>query len=265
MDDVHAKSQHRPGDDLTNADPNGIIVGTDEAFAKMDPRPPSVGLKSDMANLSDGLAKLAVGDPSFSPEFSNRQEAEAYLLKMLQGSLQTCDFLRSVVDGQDSRHVAVTRNLEDEVRLLTLENGELKQGVAAKCLEQKICLLEVENDKLRGRLARQDQELEDRGLRWRAVRDLEQKVRQLEVERGRLQGKLSQREQTVATMKARAQLAGRVLWLASQHAPLSPGNTQTPDPVADNLSGLVSMIHAHVDGIQPTLANERLGSSNGDG
>ncbi|KAG1787229.1 uncharacterized protein HD556DRAFT_1312940 [Suillus plorans] len=265
MDDLHAGSQHPPGDDLTNAEPRGVNVGTDEAFAKMDPRPPSVGLKSDIANLSDGLAKLAVGDPSFPPEFSNRQEAEAYLLKMLQGSLQTCDFLRSVVDEQDSRHVAVTRSLEDEVRLLTLENGELKQGVATKCLEQNICLLEVENDKLRGRLARQDQELEDRGLRWRAVRDLEQKVRQLEVERGRLQGKLSQREQTVATMKARAQLAGRVLWLASQHAPLSPGNTQAPDPVADNLRGLVSMIHAHVDGIQPTLANKRLGSSNEDG
>ncbi|KAG1818947.1 hypothetical protein EV424DRAFT_1539904 [Suillus variegatus] len=265
MDDLHAGSQHPPGNGLTNAEPRGDNVGIDEVFAKMDPRPPSVGLKSDMANLSDGLAKLAVGDPSLPPELSNRQEAEAYLLKMLQGSLQTCDFLRSVVDEQDSRHVAVTRGLEDEVRLLTLENGELKQGVATKCLEQKICLLEVENDKLRGRLARQDQELEDRGLRWKAVRDLEQKVRQLEVERGRLQGKLSQREQTVATMKARAQLAGRVLWLASQHAPLSPRNTQAPDPVADNLRGLVSMIHAHVDGIQPTLANERLGSSNGDG
>ncbi|KAG2060947.1 hypothetical protein BDR06DRAFT_1002156 [Suillus hirtellus] len=36
-DDVHAKSQHHPGDDLTDADPNGIIVGTDEAFATMDP------------------------------------------------------------------------------------------------------------------------------------------------------------------------------------------------------------------------------------
>ncbi|KAG2088557.1 uncharacterized protein F5147DRAFT_780950 [Suillus discolor] len=265
MDDVHAASQHRPGDDLTNAEPRSVNVGTDEACDRMDPRPPSVGLKSEMANLSDGLAKLAVGDPSFPPEFSNRRETEAYLLKMLQGSLQTCDFLGSVVDEQDSRHVAVTRSLEDEVRLLTLENGELKQGVAMKCLEQKICLLEVENDKLRGRLARQDQELEDRGLRGRAVRDLEQKVRQLEVGGGRLQGQLSQREQIVATMKTRAQLAGRVLWLASQRAPLAPGNTQAPDPVADNLRGLVSMIDAHVDGIQPALANKRLGGSNEDG
>ncbi|KAG2088570.1 uncharacterized protein F5147DRAFT_658688 [Suillus discolor] len=107
--------------------------------------------------------------PPFPPEFSNRRETEAYLLKMLQGSLQTCDFLRSVVDEQDSRHVAVTRSLEDEVRLLTLENRELKQGVTAKCLEQKICLLEVENDKLRGSLAHR--ELEDGRLRGRGVRE----------------------------------------------------------------------------------------------
>ncbi|KAG2110424.1 hypothetical protein BD769DRAFT_1674588 [Suillus cothurnatus] len=264
IDDLHAASQHHPGDDLTNADPNVVVVGTDETFAQMDPRPPFVRPKSDMANLTDGLAKLAVGDTSFRPEFSNRQEAEAYLLKMLQGSLQTRDFLRSVVDERDFKHVAVTRSLEDRVRLLTLENGELKQGVVVKSLEQKICLLEVENDKLRSRLARQDQELEDRGMRGRAVKDLEKKVRQLEVGRGKLQETLSQREKTVATMKARAQLAGRMLWLASQHAPLAPGNSQAPDPVADSLRALVSMIHAHVDGIQPTLANKRLEGSNED-
>ncbi|KAG2122423.1 hypothetical protein BD769DRAFT_1670808 [Suillus cothurnatus] len=116
----------------------------------------------------------------------------------------------------------------------------------------------------RSRLARQDQELEDRGMRGRAVKDLEKKVCQLEVGRGKLQETLSQQKKTVATMKARTQLTGCMLWLASQHTPLAPGNSQAPDPVADNLRALVSMIHAHVDGIQPTLANKRLEGSNED-
>jgi hypothetical protein len=71
--------------------------------------------------------------------------------------------------------------------LLILENGELKQGVAAKCLEHGICLLEVENDQLQDRLLNQDQELEER-----AVKGLEQKICQLKVEAEQLQRKLAQ-------------------------------------------------------------------------
>ncbi|KAG1855280.1 hypothetical protein F4604DRAFT_1932340 [Suillus subluteus] len=273
MDDLHTAYQLHSGDNLSNTVldtiPNGVDAGTDEAFASADPRPPScdiVRLKSDMANLSDELAKLAVGDPSFQPEFSNRQEAESYLLKTLQGSLQTCDFLRSVVDEQDSRHIAVTRLLEGRIHLLTLENGQLRQGVAAKCLERKIFLLEVGNDRLRGRLARQDQELEDGRLQGMAVKSLEQKVRQLEVEKEKLQEKFAQREQEIATMKARTQLADCVLRLTSRHGLLAPGDIHSPDPVADtNLRGFVSMIHAYLDSVQPALANQRLGGLDQDG
>jgi hypothetical protein len=83
--------------------PDNLNACAIQASAGADPRSPSsdiVRLKSDMANLSDRLAMLAMEDPSFQPELSNRQEAKSSLLKMLQGSLQTFDFLRSIVDEQ---------------------------------------------------------------------------------------------------------------------------------------------------------------------
>ncbi|KAG1850849.1 hypothetical protein DFJ58DRAFT_914641 [Suillus subalutaceus] len=264
-DDRHATSQHHPGDNLPNTAPNNFNAGTNEAFAGADPRPPScniVRLKSDMATLSDGLAKLAVEDLSLQADFSNRQEAESYLLKMLRGSLQVCDFLRKIVDQQDSRHVAVTRSLEDRICSLALENGQLKKGVAAQCLEQKICLLEVENDQLRGRLVRQDQELEDGRLQGRTVKGLEPKIRQLEAETDQLREKIDHQEQVIATMSARTQLADCVLRLTSQQDLPAPADTQADT----NLRGLVSMIHARLDGIQPTPARQRLrGLGKGDG
>ncbi|KAG1854000.1 hypothetical protein F4604DRAFT_1906863 [Suillus subluteus] len=228
-DDRHATSQHHPGDNLPNTAPNNFNAGTNEAFAGADPHPPScniVRLKSDMATLLDGLVKLVVEDLSLQANFSNRQEAESYLLKMLRGSLQVCDFLRKIVDQQDSRHVAVTRSLEDRICSLALENGQLKKGVAAQCLEQKICLLEVENDQLRGRLVRQDQELEDGRLQGRTVKGLEPKIRQLEAETDQLREKIDHQEQVIATMSARTQLADCVLRLTSQQDLPAPADTQ---------------------------------------
>ncbi|KAG1818914.1 hypothetical protein EV424DRAFT_1347493 [Suillus variegatus] len=220
--------------------------------AAQDPRLPScdiVRLKSNMATLSNGLAKLVVEDLSLQADLTNRQEAESYLLKMLQGSLQTCDFLRSVVDQQSSRHVAVTRSLEDRICSLTLENGQLKQGVVGKCLGQKICLLEVENDQLRGRLVRQDQELENGKLQEGAINGLEQKIRHLEVETEQLLGKLAEQEQEFATMSAHTQLADCALQLISQQD-LPTGDSQTDTDLTD----LLSLIHAHFDDIQSTPA-----------
>lgn len=202
-----------------------------------------------MATLSNGLAKLVVEDLSLQADLTNRQEAESYLLKMLQGSLQTCDFLRSVVDQQSSRHVAVTRSLEDRICSLTLENGQLKQGVVGKCLGQKICLLEVENDQLRGRLVRQDQELENGKLQEGAINGLEQKIRHLEVETEQLLGKLAEQEQEFATMSAHTQLADCALQLISQQD-LPTGDSQTDTDLTD----LLSLIHAHFDDIQSTPA-----------
>jgi hypothetical protein len=161
---------------------------------------------------------------------------------MLQYSLQTSDFFRRIVGERESRHIAVTGSLEDRIRLLTLENGQLKQGVAAKRLEQRICLLEVENDQLRGRLLRRDQELEER-----AVKGLEQKIRQLEREAEQLQGKLAQREQEIATVNARTQLADCTLRLTLQQDLPVPGDTQIPGLITDtNLKDLVSIIRAHL-------------------
>ncbi|KAG2063311.1 hypothetical protein BDR04DRAFT_1163893 [Suillus decipiens] len=252
VDNWHATFQHHPGDDLPNTTPDKFSASTDEEFIGADPHPPSYDiarLKSDMATLSDGLPKLIE-----EAGFFNGQEAESYLLKMLQGSLQTYDSLRSIVDQQDLRHTAVTRNLEDRICSLTLENRQLKQGVATKCLEQKICLLEIENDQLRGRLVRQDQELADEMLQWNAVKGLEEKIRQLEVEIDQLREKINQREQVVTTITARKQLADRVLRLTSQQDLPAAG-----DAGADtNLKGLVSMIHAHLDNLP--LQNNDWGS-----
>ncbi|KAG2063383.1 hypothetical protein BDR04DRAFT_1123293 [Suillus decipiens] len=268
MDGTHSTTQHCPGDKFQNAVldtvTNGGNAGTDEVFASADPRPPCDidRLTSDMISLSDGLAKLVVGDPFLQQDFSNRQQAESYLLNMVQGSLQTCDFLRNVVDEKDSRHITITRRLEDRIRLLMLENGHLKQGATAKYLERKIHLLGVENDQLRSRLVRQDQELEDGRLQGRAVKGLEQRFCQLEAEKEKLRGKLVQQEQAIAIMKARTQLADCMLQLTSRCGLLSPGDTQTPDPVmAIKSEDLVSMVHAYLDGVQPSLANKRSGAS----
>ncbi|KAG2063421.1 hypothetical protein BDR04DRAFT_1163723 [Suillus decipiens] len=253
MDSTHCTTQHRPGDKFPNTVldtvANGGNAGTHKVFASPGPQPPLCDidrLTYDVTSLSDGLAKLVVGDPSLQPDFSNRQEAESYLLKTVQGSLQTCDFLRNVVDEKDSRHITIKRRLEDRIRLLMLENGHLKQGVTARYLERKIHLLGVENDQLRSRLVRQDQELEDGRLQGRAVKGLELKFCQLEAEKEKLQGKLVQQDQVIATMKARTQLADCMLQLTSRCGLLSPDDTQTPDPVTDiNFGDLVSMVHAH--------------------
>ncbi|KAG2744644.1 hypothetical protein P692DRAFT_20820879 [Suillus brevipes Sb2] len=263
VDDLDAISQHHP-DNFVDTYPDNLNACAIQASAGADPRSPSsdiVRLKSDMANLSDGLAMLAMEDPSFQPEFSYRQEAESSLLKMLQGSLQTFDFLRSIVDEQNSRHITIARSLEDTIRLLTLENEQLKKGVVVERLEQKICLLKVENNQLRDSLIHQDQELEDGRLQGSVMKDLEQKMRQLEVKKEQLQGKLAQQEQAIASMNIRMQLADHVLQLASPHDLLTFDDTQTPDPVADtNLRDLVSMIHLRLDGSQPTLATKRFDS-----
>ncbi|KAG2110473.1 hypothetical protein BD769DRAFT_1674632 [Suillus cothurnatus] len=265
VDNRHATSEQYPGDNLPNTIPNNFNAYTNEAFVGAVPRSPScdlVRLKSDTATLSDGLARLIVEDLSSQAGFSNCQEAEMFLLKTLRGSLQACDILRSIGGQQDSRHAVVTRSLEDRICSLTLENGQLKQEVAAKCLEQKICLLEVENDQLQGRLLRQDQELEDKRLQGMTVKGLERKIRQLEVETDQLQEKINKQEQEIATMSARTQLADCVLRLASQQDLLAPGYTQADT----NLRDLVSMIHAHLDSIQPTPAKKRLGGlGKGDG
>lgn len=113
VDDLDAIFQYHP-DNSVDASPDNVNACMDQASAGADPRLLScdiIRLKSDMANLSDGLAKLAMEDPSFQPELSNRQEAESYLLKMLQGSLQTCNFLRSIVDKQNYRHITITGSL----------------------------------------------------------------------------------------------------------------------------------------------------------
>lgn len=263
MDDLDAISQHHP-DNFVDTYPDNLNACAIQASAGADPRPPSsdiVRLKSDMANLSDGLAMLAMEDPSFQPELSNRQEAKSSLLKMLQGSLQTFDFLRSIVDEQNSRHITVAGSLEDTIHLLTLENEQLKKGVVVERLEQKICLLKVENNQLRDSLIRQDQELEDGRLQGSVMKDLEQKMRQLEAKKEQLQGKLAQQEQAIASMNVRTQLADYVLRLASPHDLLTFDDTQTPDPVADtNLRDLVSMIRLRLDGSQPTLATKRFDS-----
>ncbi|KAG1855230.1 hypothetical protein F4604DRAFT_1932285 [Suillus subluteus] len=265
VDDRHATSQHHPGDNLANTIPNDFNASTNEAFAGADPRPPAcdiVRLKSDTTTLSEGLANLVMEEQSLQTAFSDCQEAGSYLLKMLRGSLQACDFLRNIADQQDSRHFAVTRNLEDRICSLTLENMQLKKGVAAKCLEQKICLLEVENDQLQGKLVRQDQELDDGRLQGRVVKGLEQQMRQLEVETDQLREKIDQQEQVIATMSTRTQLADCVLRVTSQQDLTSPDDTQADT----NLRGLVSMIHAHLDSIQPTPAKQRLGGlGKGDG
>ncbi|KAG2743922.1 hypothetical protein P692DRAFT_20850500 [Suillus brevipes Sb2] len=220
----HATSNHHPGDHQ-NTVLHDFNAGTEEKFAGADPLPP-------LATLSNST-KLAMEDLSLQADFSSRQEADSYLLKMLQGSLQTCDFLRSIVNEQDSRHNAVTRSLEDRIRSLSLENGQLKQGVAAKCLEQRICLLEVENDQLRGRLLRQGQALEDGRMQGRAVQDLEQNIRQLELQTEQLQGRLVQREQAIASMNIRTQLADYVLRPTSQRDLLASDDAQALDPIAD--------------------------------
>ncbi|KAG2063364.1 hypothetical protein BDR04DRAFT_1163836 [Suillus decipiens] len=239
----HATFQHHSGDDPQNAAPNNFDAGTDEVFVGADPHPPScdiVRLKSNTATSSDGLPNLVVEDLSFQED---RQDAESYLLKILRGSLRMYDSLRSIVDQQDSKHIAVTNILEDRICSLTLENRQLKQGVSAKCLEQKICLLEVENDQLRGRLVRQNQELEDGMLQWSAVKGLEQKIRQLEVEIDQIREEIDQREQAIATISARTQLADYVLRLTAQQDLPPPGDTR-----ADiNLRGLVSMIRARLE------------------
>jgi SMC interacting uncharacterized protein involved in chromosome segregation len=144
---------------------------------------------------------------------------------------------------------------------LTLENEQLKKGVVVERLEQKICLLKVENNQLRDSLIRQDQELEDGRLQGSIMKDLEQKMRQLEAKKEQLQGKLAQQEQAIASMNVHTQLADHVLQLASPHDLLTFDDTQTPDPVADtNLRDLVSMIHLRLDGSQPTLATKRFDS-----
>ncbi|KIK36744.1 hypothetical protein CY34DRAFT_16171 [Suillus luteus UH-Slu-Lm8-n1] len=255
----HAASNHHLVD-RQNTVLHDFNTGTEEKFAGADPLPPScnfVKLKSETAILSDGLAKLAMEDLSLQADFSSRQEADSYLLKMLQGSLQTCDFLRSIVNERNSRHIAVTRSLEDRICSLSLENGQLKKGVAAKCLEQRICLLEVENDQLRGRLLRQGQAQEDGRVQGKAVQDLEQKIRQLELKTEQLQGRLARREQAIASMNIRTKLADYVLRPTSQRDLLASDDAQTLDPIADtDLRGLISMIHTHLDGIQPTLATK---------
>jgi SMC interacting uncharacterized protein involved in chromosome segregation len=164
-----------------------------------------------MATLSDELARLIMEDLSLQAGFSNCQEAEMFLLKMLW-------------------------------------------EVAAKCLEQKICLLEVENDQLQGRLLHQDRELEDKKLQGMTIKGLERKIHQLEVETDQLQEKINKQEQEIATMSTRTQFADCVLRLASQQDLLTPGYTQ----VDTNLRDLVSMIHAHLDSIQPTPAKSNL-------
>ncbi|KAG2743351.1 hypothetical protein P692DRAFT_20850573 [Suillus brevipes Sb2] len=173
VDPRHVVPQRHPVNDLPDAVTHNFNTGTGVAFPSADLRLSScnvAGLKSDMATLSDGLAKLATEDPS------------------------------------ESRHIVVTRSLEDRILLLILENGELKQGVAAKCLEHEICLLEVENDQLQDRLLRQDQELEER-----AVKGLEQKICQLKL-------------------------------TLQQNLPV-PGDTQIPGLIADtNLKDLVFII-----------------------
>jgi hypothetical protein len=176
---------------------------------------------------------------------------------MLQGSLQMFDFLRSIVDKQNSRHITVAGSLEDKICLLMLENEQLKKGVVVEGLEQKICLLEVENNQLRDSLIRQDQELEDGRLQGSVMKDLEQKMCQLEAKKEQLHGKLVWQEQAITSMNVHMQLADYVLWLASPHNLLTFDDTQTPDPVADtNLRDLVSMIHLRLDGSQPILARK---------
>lgn len=248
VDPWHAAPQRHPVNDIPDAVTRNFNTGTGVAFPDADLRPPScnvAGLKSDMATLLDGLATLATEDPPAHPGFSDRGEAKSYLLNMLQYSLQTSDLFRSIVGEKESRHIAVTGSLEDRIRLLTLENGQLRQGVAAKCLERRICLLEVENDQLRGRLLRRDQELEER-----VVKGLEQKMRQLEVEAERLQGKLAQREQVFATVNARMQLADCTLRLILKQDLPVPGDTQIPGLIADtDLKDLVSIIRAHLGDI----------------
>lgn len=116
---------------------------------------------------------------------------------------------------------------------MTLENRQLKKGVAIESLEQKICLLEVKNDQLRGRLICQDQKLEDERRQGVAMEGLEQKMRQLGVKKEQLQGKLAQQEQAIASMNIHTQLADYMLRPASQHDLFTFDDAQTPNPVAD--------------------------------
>ncbi|KAG1742869.1 hypothetical protein EDB19DRAFT_1907350 [Suillus lakei] len=212
-----------------------------------DQVPPSpshniIRLKSDMVALSDVLANIAAEDLSFPPEFSNPQEAKSYLLKMLQGSLQACNSLRSIINKQDSRHDITTRSLEDKIRLLVLENVQLKQELAAKHLEQKMCLLEIENNQLQGRLTCQDQDLEAGRLQGRAIKDLEGKICQLEVEIGQMQGKLAEKEQAITTMNSRTQLADHVLQVTLQQDLPPPGDTQTANPIMNTNVGYTTQL-----------------------
>jgi hypothetical protein len=74
-------SQRHPVNDLPDAVTHNFNTGTGVAFPSADLRLSScnvAGLKSDMATLLDGLAKLATEDSSVHPGFSDNGEAKSY-------------------------------------------------------------------------------------------------------------------------------------------------------------------------------------------